>query len=455
MFIEKFKAFWRFFWESMKKAYNKAFRPEDMGADEQEYTEIKRINLLSIFVTKLNNLCNTEATFGVLSDSTQSERLKKLVKNIEAKRSDITEGMLGEGEFYIFPATSRKGELKHSFLHKWQVCILDSADDNITEAVGIINWYIDNDSNTFFLLRHHKLDESGTLTISYSTVTEDFKQTTLREWQHLEGKAYSFAGANHIGFGRYKSPASSRGLSPIYGVPLNFGCGEIEEKIFNDLRLIELEFKNGKSVIFTDPMNLKPKNNKPEIAIRPHGTDGDVMENIIAVEKRSGDNGNNIDIFNPNLRYSEHYSKLIDDMALYEKQVGTSRGILTPNETTAKATATEVKRANADTISLLDKIRTAIDNGNLMTLQADSVFLNISPDLWSYKSDWFDPFEDPAEQWKRLLEAFDRQAAERSDVIGWLFPKLTEKEIEEKLKRINEQAASDTENAIQRMIGGA
>jgi len=155
------------------------------------------------------------------------------------------------------------------------------------------------------------------------------------------------------------------------------------------------------------------------------------------------------------LRYSEHYSKLIDDMALYEKQVGTSRGILTPNETTAKATATEVKRANADTISLLDKIRTAIDNGNLMTLQADSVFLNISPDLWSYKSDWFDPFEDPAEQWKRLLEAFDRQAAERSDVIGWLFPKLTEKEIEEKLKRINEQAASDTENAIQRMIGGA
>lgn len=241
-------------------------------------------------------------------------------------------------------------------------------------------------------------------------------------------------------------------------MPLNFGCSEIEKKIFNDLRLIEAEFKNAKSVIFTDPRNIIPRENKNdrEQAIHPYGTtDGDVMENIIPIQNRAGQTGSNVDIFNPNLRYSEHYSKLMDDMALYEKQIGTSKGILTENESTSTATATAVKRANADTISLMDKIRTAIDKGNEMTLQADGVFLNISPDLWSYKSDWFDPFEDPSEQWKRLLEAKDKGAAETADIAKWIFPKLTPEQIEEKLAKIGEQSQKDTDSAIERALGGA
>ena len=64
-----------------------------------------------------------------------------------------------------------------------------------------------------------------------------------------------------------------------------------------------------------------------------------------------------------------------------ERQVGTSKGILTDIETAYTATATAVKRANSDTMALIDKIHNAIDIGNEMTLKADGVFLNISPDL--------------------------------------------------------------------------
>ena len=274
---------------------------------------------------------------------------------------------------------------------------------------------------------------------------ESFEPAFVEHWQEYEDMAYSFQNANHIGFGRYKSPASSRGMSPVYGVPLNFGCAAIEEEMFHDLELINAEFENGKSVIFADPRILLTDQEKAKYTL---------AENIFPVHKKAGEAGNYIDIFNPSLRYSEHYSKLVADMALYEKEIGTSKGFLTDNETSDTATATAVRRANADTVALLNKIRNAIDYGNKMTLEADAVFLNIADDLWEYVSDWFDPFEDAGEQWDRLMQGKESGAAEASDLMKWLFPKLSEEEIEEKIQRINSQQQSNADTALENILTG-
>ena len=439
----KIKTFWNAFWDSIKTAYNKAFK-EPIKAVVQVWRDIEKINFLDIFVSKLNNLVNTEATFEVESDSVQAERLKYLAKDLESKRYDITAGMLGDGDFFVFPYTNEKGEIAHSYLPQEQVRILKAEGDELKEVEGIIDWYIDSNNKVYFLCRHHVLDDNGNLTISYRVVNEENKPARLADWEEYADTVYKFSNAN-IGIGRYKSPASSRGLSPVYGVPLNFGCRDIEAKIFNDLKLIEDEFKNGKSVIFTDPRNVLKKSETEGYAI---------ADNVIPVQSRAGQNSN-IDIFNPNLRFSDHYSKLVADLALYEKEVGTSKGILTDNETTASATATAVKRANADTIALMGKIRVAIDEGNKETLMADALFLNVSPDLWSYRSDWYDPFMDAAEQWKMLIEARNNGAAEDADLIKWMFPSLTEDEVGEKIARIAEKSEFDTTAALERMIGGA
>lgn len=103
---------------------------------------------------------------------------------------------------------------------------------------------------------------------------------------------------------------------------------------------------------------------------------------------------------------------------------------------------------------MLGDIHTAIDAGNKMTLLADSVFLNISPDLWSYSSDWYDPFEDPDTQWKRLLEAKNNGAAEEEDLVKWQFPNLSDKEVKEKLERIKAAKKSDSEDAFSRAFAG-
>lgn len=442
--FNRLKKFWFSFWSSIKQAYNETFK-NPPSATVQQWRDISVINFLAIFVTKLNNLVNSEATFDIESDSTQAERLKTLCKDLESKRFDVTSGMLADGNYYVFPATNSKGELIHTYLTSEQVRILNADGDDITEAYGIIDWFVDTEKKEYYLLRHHQLDNNGTLTVSYSVVDGSFKPTRLEQWAQYEDETYSFVGANHIGFGWYKSPADSRGLSPIYGVPLNFGCEEIEKKISADLKLIDDEFKNGKSVIFTDPRNLLKDNEKGQYKI---------AENIIPIQQRAGNAGPNIDIFNPTLRFSEHYSKLVGDMALYERQVGTSKGILTDNETSYTATATAVKRANADTIALIDKIRNAIDEGNKMTLAADAVYLNVSADLWAYVSDYFDPFEDADTQWERLIEAKNNGAAETSDLVRWIFPRMTAEEIDEKIERIKADETANADEAIERILSG-
>jgi hypothetical protein len=128
--------------------------------------------------------------------------------------------------------------------------------------------------------------------------------------------------------------------------------------------------------------------------------------------------------------------------------------MLTPFESGTAATATEIRRANASTIALIDKIHTAIQNGVEMTLGADAVFLNVSGDLYTVKFDFFDAFEDTDKQYERIANAVDRGVAEKDDELQWLFPSLSAEEREEKLLRIAEEKKINTDNALESMLMG-
>ena len=87
-----------------------------------------------------------------------------------------------------------------------------------------------------------------------------------------------------------------------------------------------------------------------------------------------------------------------------------------------------------------------------MTLRADSVYLNIRSELWSYKSDYYDPFEDPSEQWTRLREAKEAGAAEAADLVKWLNPDFTKEQIDEKMTHISESNASVSNQALEQAL---
>jgi A118 family predicted phage portal protein len=442
--FSKLKTFWQNFWGALKTAYNKAFR--DVAKDlTQNFRDIKRINFLAIFVSKINNLANIESTYDIESDSVQVERLKELCKDLEAKRFDIVENMLGDGDYWVFPAHDNSGELYHRYITQDRVRVLAMDGEKIVDIIGVIDDVVSSDNKTYFLNRRQTLD-GDSLVIETYTTNERNEKAYIEEWAELES-VYRLTGVDNIGVGRFKSPASSRGMSVVYGVPLNFGCEEIEQKIFNDLDMIESEFKNGESKIFADPLVLRKGKDKV-------GNDAwQIPENVFPIDTRGGTAGANIDIFSPAIRYSEYQSKLIDDMKQYEQQVGTDRGFLTPLET-GMATATEIRRANASTIALIDKVHTAIKNGVEETLKADALFLNIADDLYSVKVDFYDAFEDSDAQYQRIASAVDRGVAEKSDEIQWLFPNLTQEEIDEKLARISTEEKINQDIALEKILNG-
>lgn len=413
----------------------------------QKYDDIEHTNWLAMAVSKIANLSCTETTYEVKSDSTLVEPLQDLCKDIENKRFEIVYAMLGTGDCYIFPTIQGNNQLYHTVLGESNVVILETEGENITKALVILDTYKPPKGNRiFFLIRIHDLGENGTLTLTYDVVDEAGQPQYVEKWQDLKDIVTQVVGANHIGFGRYKSPVPIRGHLTVYGVPLNFGCGEIEVQVNETNKQILYEFKNGQSKIFTDPRNLQAGKDE-------HGKiQYEIAENIIPLKQNSGERGTQIDMFNPTLRGSEHFEKLKQQLLMYERQMGLSPGILTENEAMATGTATAVRRSNADTISFINNVQTALDAGNIMTLEADALFLNIRRDLWEYNSDYYDVFGDSTEQWQRLKEAFDAGAVSVERLTEWLFPKMTEEQIQEEIAKVNLRNTANEQSAIERAL---
>jgi hypothetical protein len=52
------------------------------------------------------------------------------------------------------------------------------------------------------------------------------------------------------------------------------------------------------------------------------------------------------------------------------------------------------------------------------------------------------------------VSAVDRGVAEKSDELRWLFPNLTQEEIDEKLARIDAQKQANSDLALERILNG-
>lgn len=436
--FDKIKNFWGVFWASVQNAYNRAFKdpPKELV---QDYRDTDRYNFLAVFVSKLNNLANTEATFDIDSDSTIAEPLGELLEDLESKRFDITAEMLAAGDYWVFPSTDKSGKLYHRYVPQNDVRILDMDAEKITSVIGVIDKYYSSDSKIFYLVRQHTL-EGNRLTVETYTTNNVFERVPFEQWAEFES-IYTFDGADNIGVGRFKSPTSSRNKSLVYGVPLNYGCKDIEDTIFNDIAMIEQEFKNAKSLLFADPLILNKGLKKVFRADGTQVSEGgwDIPENLFPIDTRGGTAGANVDIFSPAIRYSEFKDKLFDDMHRYEQAVGTDKGFLTPFESVTATTATEIRRANASTIALIDKIHTALKAGIESTIKADALFLNIAEELYTIQIDWYDVFADETASYNRIKEAAKDGYAEEIDVMLWLFPDLSLDELQEKLERIEEK----------------
>lgn len=440
--FEKISNFWLVFWESIKNAYNETYKRQEQS-NVQNFDDIVRRNYAARMVTALNDLTNTEATFELISDSALAEPLQRLKGDLEDNRYNICAQMLGNGGYFGFPEFSANGELNHTYINQSDVLITQTIGGKIYDIYGVIDTAVLKNGKGYKLVRHQNLNpKTGDLTIDYTVHDDSGNPSRYEPWDKYITEILSYPKANHIGISYFKSPIDSRGLSPIYGVPINYACAEVEADIIDFEKRYKAEFKNADSKVFADPRILVSDSERKEYKI---------PENIYPMKSVAG-GGSGLSIYNPNIRQTEYAARLEKLYVDYEKTVGTNRGVLSEFEYSANATKDEVRRANADTIALLEKIRAAMHNGNEELLKADSLYLGIPFDYWTYKSEWYDPFENPDTQWSRLIEAYGNKVAERSDLVKWQFPTLNDDEVAEKLSRIDESEASSVNKSIESML---
>ena len=437
--------FWSNFWGFVKKKIDQYDEEKKLVVKVQDWENITEYNPLAIANTKLTSLVCDEATVELQTDSTLVEPLKPLADDLEAKRYEICSMVNGKGGCFVTMATGEDDEPYHRIIAPADVSVYRMVADKMYEVAMVIDKKIVK-HREYRLIRHHILDNEGTLWIYFYTTDKAGNEEYLAEWEAEKDKNIKLINANNIGVAYFRSPQDSRGLSQ-WGVPLNFGCEEVENQIKVARNNLDEEMHLMRSKLFAD-----------ETVARKIGTkDGerfDLPEGIYTIRKKAGVDGTLIDSFAPSTRYADYKQKLIDAKADWEDMVGLDRGFLTEAEHTAGATATEIRTANTKTRSFVKKIQSAMFDGIKATLEADAVFLNIPLDLYTVYIDWMDAFEDLDKQYERIVSAVDRGVLEKEDELRWLYPNMTDEEIADKLARLEAQSQVNTDAALERILNG-
>lgn len=438
--------FWSNFWGFVKKKIDEYDEEKKIQVKIQPWEDVREYNPLAIANTKLTSLVCDEATVELQTDSTLVEPLKPIADDLEAKRYEICSMVNGKGGCFVTMATGEDDEPYHRIIAPADVSVYRMAANKMYEVAMVIDKKVVKHKE-YRLVRHHILDENGTLYVYYYTTDKSGNEEYLAEWEHYKNDNVAYYNANNIGVAYYKSPQDSRGLSPVWGVPLNFGCEEVEQSIKTARSNLDEEMHLMKTKLFADETVARKIDTK-------NGERFDLPEGIYTIRKKAGVDGTLIDSFAPSTRYNDYKQKLIDAKADWEDMVGLDRGFLTEAEHTAGATATEIRTANTKTRSFVKKIQSAMFDGIKATLEADAVFLNIPIDLYTVYVDWMDAFEDLDKQYERIVSAVDRGILEKEDELKWLYPNMTDEEIADKLARISAQAQTNTDQALERILAG-
>lgn len=437
--------FWSNFWGFVKKKIDQYDEEKKIVVKVQDWENITEYNPLAIANTKLTSLVCDEATVELQTDSTLVQPLIPLAENLEAKRYEICAMMNGKGGCFVTMATGEDDEPYHRIIAPADVSVWRMVADKMYEVAMVIDKKIVK-HREYRLIRHHILDENGTLYVYYYTTDKSGNEEYLAEWEHYKNDNVAYYNANNIGVAYYKSPQDSRGLSQ-WGVPLNFGCEEVEAKLKKARKDLDEEMELMKAKLFADESIVRKITAK-------EGERFDLPEGIYTIRKKAGVDGTLVDAFANATRYNDYKQNVVDKECDWEDMVGLDRGFLTEAEHTAGATATEIRTANTKTRSFVKKIQSAMFDGIKATLEADAVFLNIPLDLYTVMVDFFDSFADETEQWNRLLQGRENGVVEDEDLITWLFPTLSEQEKADKIARISEKSKLNTDEALNRILQG-
>lgn len=403
-------------WNKILALFGKKQIVDDFVTQENErfvakYENDKDINFTAIFANKLANYTISDSNIDIAGDNKRAELLKKIIKKLKKKLKKAISRCLGSGGVLVVPYVSNS-KLYFNIISQSRLSINKMVGDDIVDCT-VMAEHIIKDREHYFRWTDYTL-KNGNLYIKYRATHDDtqIEMSVIPEWANI--KDISITNVDRMPFMYVKSPVDSRKEAETYGVPITFGCDKQIDRIMKDLEQIDREYGLKEAFVGADVTMFKGDDALP--------TNG-IYKKINAGE------GDFWEVFDPAFRDTSLYNKLMNDFALLEKQVGTSKGIITEVQTT-NATATEIKKMLKETFDMVDDIRDSLEDGLNDFLYACDVlanYFNLTPQGdYELVTDWsYDLLEDTTATYNQLVQGVSNGVIKKAELRQFIKPNET------------------------------
>ena len=408
------------------KTQTKAKEIDDNQKYASEYEKIDDINFNAIFSNKLANYVINDSNLDITGDNARVDLLNKTGQSMWKKAKKMTSMGFGYGGVIIVPYV-KGGKIYYNLVPQNRVTI-DAVDgDSITGATVLAEKKtIGGSLNSKVYMRWTNYQvKNGNITITQQFSDEKGNKIPAPEfWQNIQ-EVQVITGVDRVLFGYVKSPVNNRNASDTYGVPITYGCESTILEIKETLKQIAREYELKQAFVGADATMFNGNNALPL--------------NGLFKKIDSGDD-TFFEEFSPDIRDSSYYARLQELYQRLEKEVGTSKGILSEVQT-QNATATEIKRSMYDTFTIVDDMRNSIEKAMDDFFYACNVLANaynLSPQgEYELKFDWsYSLLEDPQQEFSQLMQAESKGIVSKVEIRQWLNPDETLEEAEKQIKEI-------------------
>ena len=410
------------------KTQTKAKEIDDNQKYASDYERIDDINFNAIFSNKLANYVISDSNINITGENARVDLLNKMGQSMWRKAKKMTSMGFGYGGVIIVPYV-KGGKIYYNLVPQNRVTIDEVDGDLVTGATVLAEKKIVGgslNSKTYMRWTNYQV-KNGNITITQQFSDEKGNKIPAPDfWQNIQ-EVQVITGVDRVLFGYVKSPINNRNASDTYGVPITYGCDATILEIKETLKQIAREYELKQAFVGADATMFNGKDALPL--------------NGLFKKIDSGDD-TFFEEFSPAIRDSSYYARLQELYQRLEKEVGTSRGILSEVET-RNATATEIKKAMYDTFTICDDMRTNIEKAMEDFFYACNVLANaynLSPQgEYELDFDWsYSLLEDPQQEFNQMMQCESKGIISKVEVRQWMNPDETLEESEKKIKEIEE-----------------
>lgn len=399
------------------------------------YEDFSRINYNAIFSNKLSNYVANESTLSITEDNKRAELLSGVIKNVDKQKKRIVNRMLGTGGVVLIPYRFND-ELLYNIIPQFRLSINEVQGNKIVNATILSDIKTEKKGyTTKFYYRWTNEEVVGNSLVIEQKYTNENGEPILKPEAYKEiNDRIIIPNVDRCLFGYFKSPVDNRKASDEYGVPLTYGCGSTINEIYEVIEQIKREYHLKEAFVGADKTMF-------------NGNDALPMNGLY----RKIDSGTDDfwEVFDPAIRDSSFYARLQELYERLEKQVGTSKGILSEPQT-VNATATEIKRAMYDTYTIVEDTREQFEKGLEDFMYACDIYANyynLSPmGEYEINYDWsYNLLENPQETWNQLVAGKSNGVVKDVELRQFLYPSETMEESQEAVAEIksNNPSARD------------